>query len=35
LRNYWFTPDVIAEACAELEVPFRNNGYMLSLKRCN
>ncbi len=27
LRNYFFTPDVIAEVCAELGVPFRSNGY--------
>ena len=35
LRNYWFTPDVIAEVCAELDVPIRSNGYMFSLKGCN
>lgn len=34
LRNYWFTPDVIAEVCGELGVPFRSNGYMFSLKGC-
>lgn len=27
LRNYFFTPDVIAEVCTELGVPFRVNGY--------
>jgi RNA polymerase sigma-70 factor, ECF subfamily len=27
LRNYFFTPDVIAEVCRELGVPFRVNGY--------
>jgi RNA polymerase sigma-70 factor, ECF subfamily len=27
LRNYFFTPDVIAEVCRELGVPFRMNGY--------
>jgi RNA polymerase sigma-70 factor, ECF subfamily len=27
LRNYFFTPDVIAEVCRELGVPFRTNGY--------
>jgi RNA polymerase sigma-70 factor, ECF subfamily len=27
LRNYFFTPDVIAEVCRELDVPFRVNGY--------
>lgn len=26
LRNYFFTPDVIAEVCRELDVPFRTNG---------
>jgi RNA polymerase sigma-70 factor (ECF subfamily) len=26
-RNYFFTPDVIAEICRELGVPFRTNGY--------
>jgi RNA polymerase sigma-70 factor (ECF subfamily) len=35
LRNYFFTPDVLAEVCAELGVPFRSNGYMFSLKGCN
>lgn len=34
LRNYFFTPDVLAEVCAELEVPFRENGYMFSLEGC-
>jgi RNA polymerase sigma-70 factor (ECF subfamily) len=27
VRNYFFTPDVIAEVCRELAVPFRVNGY--------
>jgi RNA polymerase sigma-70 factor, ECF subfamily len=27
VRNYFFTPDVIAEVCRELGVPFRVNGY--------
>jgi RNA polymerase sigma-70 factor, ECF subfamily len=27
VRNYFFTPDVIAEVCHELEVPYRINGY--------
>ena len=27
LRNYFFTPDFIAEVCGELGVPFRPNGY--------
>ncbi|MFP2909129.1 RNA polymerase sigma factor [Pyxidicoccus sp. 3LFB2] len=27
VRNYFFTPDVIAETCAELGVPFQVNGY--------
>jgi RNA polymerase sigma-70 factor (ECF subfamily) len=27
IRNYFFTPDVIAEICRELDVPFRTNGY--------
>ena len=27
VRNYFFTPDVIAEVCRELDVPFRVNGY--------
>ena len=27
VRNYFFTPDVLAEICAELRVPFRSNGY--------
>jgi RNA polymerase sigma-70 factor (ECF subfamily) len=26
-RNYFFTPDVTAEICRELAVPFRTNGY--------
>ena len=27
VRNYFYTPDVLAEICAELRVPFRSNGY--------
>jgi RNA polymerase sigma-70 factor (ECF subfamily) len=27
VRNYFYTPDVLAELCAELQVPFRSNGY--------
>ena len=27
VRNYVFSPDVIAEICAELGVPYRVNGY--------
>jgi RNA polymerase sigma-70 factor, ECF subfamily len=27
LQNYFFTPDLIAEVCGELGVPFRSNGY--------
>jgi RNA polymerase sigma-70 factor (ECF subfamily) len=27
VRNYFFTPDVIAEVCGELGVPHRSNGY--------
>jgi RNA polymerase sigma-70 factor, ECF subfamily len=27
LRNYFFTPDFIAEICGELGLPFRSNGY--------
>jgi RNA polymerase sigma-70 factor (ECF subfamily) len=27
VRNYFFSPDVIAEVCAELGVPYRVNGY--------
>lgn len=34
LRNYFFTPDVLAEVCAELGVPFRSNGYLFSLAGC-
>ncbi|MGN6107095.1 MAG: RNA polymerase sigma factor [Kofleriaceae bacterium] len=34
LRNYFFTPDVLAEVCAELGVPFRSNGYQFSMGGC-
>jgi len=27
VRNYFYTPDVLGEICAELQVPFRSNGY--------
>jgi len=27
VRNYFFTPDVLAEICAELQISFRSNGY--------
>jgi RNA polymerase sigma-70 factor (ECF subfamily) len=27
VRNYFYTPDVIADVCQELGVPFRTNGY--------
>lgn len=27
IRHYFFAPDVIAEVCRELDVPFRTNGY--------
>jgi RNA polymerase sigma-70 factor (ECF subfamily) len=27
VRNYFFTPDVLAEICGELNLPFRPNGY--------
>ena len=27
VRNYFYTPDVLAEICAELQLPFRSNGY--------
>lgn len=34
LRNYFFTPDLIAEVCEELELPFRSNGYRWWLPGC-
>jgi RNA polymerase sigma-70 factor, ECF subfamily len=34
LRNYFFTPDFIAEVCGELNVPFRVNGYRYWLTGC-
>jgi RNA polymerase sigma-70 factor (ECF subfamily) len=34
IRNYFFTPDALAEVCAELGVPFRSNGYLWSLTGC-
>jgi RNA polymerase sigma-70 factor (ECF subfamily) len=27
VRNYFYTPDVLAEICAELQIPFRSNGH--------
>jgi RNA polymerase sigma-70 factor (ECF subfamily) len=33
LKNYFFTPDFIAEVCRELDVPFRSNGYHWWLPR--
>jgi RNA polymerase sigma-70 factor, ECF subfamily len=27
IRNYFYTPDVLAEVCGELGVPFRSSGY--------
>ena len=27
IRSYFFAPDVLAEVCRELDVPFRTNGY--------
>ena len=33
LRNYFFNPDLIAEVCGELGVPFRSNGHRWSLPR--
>lgn len=33
LRNYFFTPDSIAEVCTELNVSFRSNGYRWWLSR--
>ena len=27
LRNYFHAPEVIAEVCRELDVPFRTSGY--------
>lgn len=27
VRNYFFTPDLVADVCGELGVPFRPNGY--------
>lgn len=34
LRNYFFTPDSIAEVCRELHVPARVNGYKYYLTGC-
>jgi RNA polymerase sigma-70 factor (ECF subfamily) len=27
VRNYFYTPDVLAEICAELQLPLHSNGY--------
>jgi RNA polymerase sigma-70 factor (ECF subfamily) len=27
LRNYFYTPDLLADVCGELALPFRSNGY--------
>ena len=32
LRNYFYAPDVIAEVCGELNVPYRINGYRYWLR---
>lgn len=34
LKNYFFTPDFIAEVCTELGVPFRLNGYRFWISGC-
>jgi RNA polymerase sigma-70 factor (ECF subfamily) len=34
LQNYFFTPDLLAEVCAELGVPHRGNGYRYWLTGC-
>jgi RNA polymerase sigma-70 factor, ECF subfamily len=34
LRNYFFTPDAIAEVCRELDVRARSNGYRYYLTGC-
>lgn len=33
LRNYFYNPDVLAEVCAELTVPWRSNGYRWAAPR--
>jgi RNA polymerase sigma-70 factor (ECF subfamily) len=33
-KNYFFTPDLLAEICGELNVPFRSNGYSYWLSGC-
>lgn len=33
LRNYFFTPDAIAEICGEIDVSYRSNGYRWWLSR--
>jgi RNA polymerase sigma-70 factor (ECF subfamily) len=33
VRNYFFNPDLVAEICAELRLPFRANGYRWWLTR--
>jgi RNA polymerase sigma-70 factor (ECF subfamily) len=34
LRNYFYTPDFIAEVCGELNVPYRTNGNRYWLYHC-
>jgi RNA polymerase sigma-70 factor, ECF subfamily len=34
LRNYFYTPDFIAEVCGELGVPCRSNGNRYWLYNC-
>lgn len=34
VRNYWLSPEVLAEVCAELGVPFRSNGYKFGVQGC-
>lgn len=34
VRNYFFSPEVIAEVCAELGFPCRSNGYLFSVGGC-
>lgn len=34
LRNYFFTPDLIADVCRELGLPFRVNGYRYWITGC-
>ncbi|TSC23650.1 RNA polymerase sigma factor [Corallococcus sp. Z5C101001] len=34
LANYFFSPDLLAEVCAELGVPFRANGHRFWIEGC-